>query len=75
MIYMYEDPATDWSAYIADKEADMKNEQDGEPKRPICSRCGHPIIDDYMFIIDEKYFCEDCVNDEFGVFTDEVMSA
>lgn len=74
MIYMYEDPAMDWDAYIADKKAEMENEQDDEPKRPICSHCGHPIIDEYMFVINGNYFCEDCVSDEFGIYTDEVMS-
>lgn len=72
MIYRYEDPIADWDAYIGDVEEKAKREKAEEPKHPICSDCGCEITDEYMFQVNGQNYCEQCMNDNFGVYTDEV---
>lgn len=43
---------------------------------PHCSVCGEPIYDDYTYILDEEYYCEECWEEFSGdcrVSTDSLM--
>lgn len=43
-------------AYQAEQDAQLK-------RRPICAHCNEPIQDDYLFDIDGKLYCEECMKD------------
>ena len=45
-------------AHEAEKEAWLD-------RRPKCERCRKPIQDDYLFDVDGKIYCEDCMNEKF----------
>ena len=40
---------------------------------PVCNSCGRRITDDTYFEINDKIYCEDCLNDEFGRSTDDYL--
>lgn len=42
-------------------------------KRPLCVCCLNPIQDDYLYDIDGKLYCEDCMRDEFRKCTDNYV--
>lgn len=67
-IYRCEDPVLDWDLYCADQEEEMK-------KYPKCDKCGEPIVEEYFFEINGYNYCEDCMKDEFMVWTEERISA
>lgn len=33
---------------------------------PKCSSCGEAITDDTYYFINDKIYCEDCLNDKFA---------
>lgn len=42
-------------------------------KRPECDCCGQLITDDSFYIIDGTYFCEECLNAKYRVWTDNYI--
>ena len=32
---------------------------------PVCERCGKPIQGDYLYLINDEFICEKCLNREF----------
>lgn len=40
---------------------------------PVCSNCGLPIRDDFLFNIYGELFCEDCINDCFKEETEDYV--
>ena len=34
-------------------------------KLPVCSVCGEPIQDDFLFDVDDELYCEECMIDTF----------
>ena len=42
-------------------------------KLPECSECGHPIQDDTCFNINDELICNECMNENHRVFTDDYI--
>ena len=40
-------------------------------KRPECCMCGQPIQEEYGYVIENGWFCEDCVKKEFRKWIEE----
>ena len=55
------------SAYEQERERALE-------KFPKCDCCGEPITDDYFYNIDGTYICEECLNDNYRVSTDNYMN-
>lgn len=53
------------SAYEAERERMLD-------KFPKCDNCGEPITDDFFYISDGTYVCQECLN-EFRVSTENYM--
>lgn len=34
-------------------------------KLPVCEVCGHPIQDEYLYLINDEFICEECLIREF----------
>lgn len=63
--------------YIPDYN-DLHREYEAEQERrfemrPRCCSCEKIISEDFYFLINDKIYCEDCLNDEFGRSTDDYM--
>lgn len=61
-----DDPVADFLRHDAEQEAMLD-------RLPRCCHCGHPIQDDICYKINDEIYCEECHNDEFRVWTDDVM--
>jgi formylmethanofuran dehydrogenase subunit E len=42
-------------------------------KLPTCAECGEPIQDDYCYEIDGEIICEECLNDNYRHFTNDLI--
>lgn len=40
--------------------------------RPVCSECGEYIQDEYFYEINGEYICEECLNENYRRWTDDV---
>lgn len=40
---------------------------------PVCSYCNDPIQSEKLYIIDDEFFCPECVADNFEKFTDDYI--
>lgn len=40
-------------------------------KRPKCAYCKHPIQDEFLYVINEELYCEECLNDLFRESTED----
>ena len=58
MIYRTDDPIADFNRYEEDRERELE-------KCPVCSYCGEPIQDAYAFHIDQEWWHESCLRNEF----------
>lgn len=56
------DPAHEWDKHCDKQERELA-------KRQICSECDEPITDDYCYLINGEYICQDCMNDYYMVET------
>ena len=54
------------SAYENERESKLK-------KLPKCECCGEPITDDSFYNINGTYYCEECLNDKYRVWTDDYI--
>lgn len=64
---MYSDnPINDFMEFDAEQERKLAT-------MPVCSICGEPIQDDFLFDIDGEIFCEECLKDNFRKSTDEYI--
>lgn len=61
-----DDPVADFHEWDAEQNANAA-------KLPRCCRCGERIEDDICYRINDEIYCEDCHNDEFRVYTEDVM--
>ena len=51
-----------WSRHEEQQERELA-------KRQRCSECDEPITDDYCYLINGEYICQDCMNDYYLVET------
>lgn len=63
---MTDNPVADFMAYDAEQQAELE-------RLPKCCKCKKRIQDDYCYRINDAIYCEECHNEEFMVWTDDVM--
>ena len=56
------DPSREWDRHCEMEERELA-------KRQRCSECDEPITDDYCYLINGEYICQDCMNDYYLVET------
>jgi hypothetical protein len=56
------DPAHEWDKHCELEERELA-------RRQMCGCCCEPITDDYCYLIDGEYICQDCMNDYYLVET------
>ena len=49
-----------WEAHEAEMERELA-------KRPLCSFCDNHVQEDHYYIINDKIYCPDCLNNFFRV--------
>lgn len=59
-MYYSNDPVKDYDSYLADLERERE-------LNPVCSNCDQVISEDYMYVINGKVYCDECMNDVFRV--------
>lgn len=47
-----------FEAYQAEQDAWLE-------RRPVCTECGEPIQDDFLYDINGDIYCEECMKDVF----------
>ena len=40
-------------------------------KLPVCTYCGEPVQDDFLYLINDEIMCMDCLNDHFRKDVDD----
>ena len=58
MVYRTDDPLADFNRYEEDRERELE-------KCPVCTYCGEHIQDAFAFHIDQEWWHESCLRDEF----------
>lgn len=53
-----------WERNEAKKEAWLT-------KRPVCSYCGEPIQDEHLYLINDEFVCQECLEREFRKQTED----
>lgn len=53
MMHYTDDPIRDAENYQADQERRLES-------RPVCDICNQPIMDEYIYHVDEYAVCEEC---------------
>ena len=66
-MYYTNDPIADYHTYAADQESELA-------KLPRCSVCDEPIQDDYCYMVNDEPVCEECMNRDYRVSTEELMN-
>ena len=61
-----DDPVADFLRHDAEQEENLS-------KLPRCCHCRERIQDDICYRINDDLYCENCHNDEFRVWTEDVM--
>lgn len=46
-------------------EAHDREQAERLAKLPVCEVCGHPIQDEYLYLINDEFICEECLIREF----------
>lgn len=54
MCYRTDNPLSDYNRYMSKQEKALS-------RLPVCSECGEHIQDDYCYVINDEYICEDCM--------------
>lgn len=66
MIYRTDDPLADFDRHDTEESARLK-------RLPVCSECGNPIQDEYMYLIDGEPICEECLNKNYRKYTEDYI--
>lgn len=53
-----DNPIRDFLRWDAEREEELK-------KLPRCSHCAEHIQDDYAFVVNDEWICEDCMRDYY----------
>ena len=56
MLRRTNDPLSDFTLWDDDQEQKLN-------KRPECAECGWIIQDEYGYVVDGKWYCEECIRD------------
>lgn len=38
---------------------------------PVCSNCGEPIMTEKCYKIGKRFYCEDCMENDFSAYVDD----
>lgn len=60
MRFYSDDPARDAARHDAERQRQLDN-------LPCCCYCDEPIQDEYAYLIDGEWVCEECMNEQFRV--------
>ena len=60
------DPVSDYNRYCEEQER-------YERRLPKCCCCDHHIGDDFLYVIEDDIYCEECMKDEFRRLTEDFM--
>lgn len=66
MLKYTDDPVADFHAYDDEQQKWLDS-------LPVCAECGQPIQDDYCYEIDGEIICEECLNDNYRHFTNDLI--
>ena len=56
-----------WEQHDAEQERQLQ-------KLPVCTYCGEPVLDDFLYLINDEIICIGCLNDHFRKDVDEYVS-
>lgn len=59
--------------YTQLQEAYDKKLEDELDKYPVCDDCHHHITDEDLYIINDKFVCEECLKDYYKFKTDNYI--
>jgi formylmethanofuran dehydrogenase subunit E len=65
MLYS-DDPVKDFEHHDREQAKQLE-------KLPVCERCTHPIQDEHLFLINDEFVCEKCLNRDFRKDTDDYV--
>lgn len=57
---------------VADFLTHDREQQERLSKYPRCADCGEYIVDEKLYHIDDKFYCEECMED-YHRYTDEFI--
>jgi formylmethanofuran dehydrogenase subunit E len=60
MMFYSNDPARDAARHDAEQQRRLDN-------LPRCCYCDEPIQDEYAYLIDGEWICEECMKEQFRV--------
>lgn len=66
-MYYTGDPIADAARYDADRERELL-------KYPVCCDCGEHIQDEYCYLINDEFLCEECLKNDFRRNTDDFIN-
>ena len=53
-----------WKAHDAEQQAELK-------KLPVCDYCHEPVVDYFLYCINDEIICLQCLNDNFRKETED----
>lgn len=66
-MYYTDNPVADAERYEADRENELQ-------KYPVCCNCGEHIQDEYCYLINDEFLCEECLKNDFRRNTDDFIN-
>lgn len=67
-MYYTDDPIADFECWDAEQQRELD-------RLPECEYCGHPIQDEMCYRINDNLVCEDCLDYQFKVRTEDYADA
>ena len=55
-----DDPVRDWDRHCEEQERELQ-------RYPKCCKCGERLTEDYIYCIEDEYYCDRCLNKHFWV--------
>ena len=61
------DNYSQWERHEAEQEALLE-------KFPVCEICGEPIQDEHLYLINDEFVCQECLEREFQKQTEDYIA-
>ena len=55
-----------WEAHEAEQEKQLE-------RLPVCEVCGKPIQDEHLYLINDEFVCQDCLDRDFRKCVDDYV--
>lgn len=65
-MFYSDDPVKDFEHHDLEQTRQLE-------KLPVCEICTHPIQDEYLFLINDEFVCEECLIRDFRKNTDDYV--